>query len=152
MRKVSPFLIFPLLCTLSYRYLLHLSAFFFPNNEIQSKNTSNRFNFIVTPTSGFFHLRHGNVTMTHTFRKTKDCKQHALVIYAKWALKVGSLLVTVRVLKLNVWSKYLLLTTSYKTPNRLPSPIIFRSQWFKILWYLLSWWFNGKSWLYRLVQ
>ena len=33
-----------------------------------------------------------------TFRKIKDCRQHAIVTCAKWALKVGSLLVTVRVL------------------------------------------------------
>ena len=38
--------------------------------------------------------------MVHTFRKSKDCRQHALVTYAKSALKVGSLLVTVRVLKM----------------------------------------------------
>ena len=33
-----------------------------------------------------------------TFRKTKDCREHARVTFAKWALKVGILLVTVRVL------------------------------------------------------
>ena len=49
MRKVSPYLIFPLLCTL---YLIRLSALFFPNNQVKSNNTSNRFNFIVTLTSG----------------------------------------------------------------------------------------------------
>ena len=44
-------------------------------------------------------LRRRNETMTDTFRKTKDCRQHALVNYAKSALKVGSLLVAVRLLK-----------------------------------------------------
>ena len=49
MRKVSPYLISPLLCTL---YLIRLSALFFPNNQVKSNNRSNRFNFIVTLTSG----------------------------------------------------------------------------------------------------
>ena len=32
-----------------------------------------------------------------TFTKTKDCRQHALVTCAKWALQMGRLLVTVRI-------------------------------------------------------
>ena len=57
--------------------------------SLLSSNTSNRFKFIVTPTRG---LRHRNGTMIHNFRKTKDCRQHALVTYTKRALKTGSLL------------------------------------------------------------
>ena len=43
MRKVSPYLISSLLCTLSQRYLLRLSALFFPNNIEGSKRTTTRF-------------------------------------------------------------------------------------------------------------
>ena len=98
--KVSLFLISLLLCTLSLRYWLRLFAFFVPSNQIKSNNTSNRFNFIVTPTSGKdLWPPSQKWNNDSTFRKTKDCRQHVLVTYAKRALKVGSLLVTVRVLK-----------------------------------------------------
>ena len=100
MRKFSLFLISLLLCTLSLRYWLRLFAFFVPSNQIKSNNTSNRFNFIVTPTSGKdLWPPSQKWNNDSTFRKTKDCRQHVLVTYAKRALKVGSLLVTVRVLK-----------------------------------------------------
>ena len=39
MRKASPFLISPLLCTSSYRDLLRVSALFFPNNMEGFKRT-----------------------------------------------------------------------------------------------------------------
>ena len=62
--------------------------------SLLSSNTSNYFKFIVTPT------RRKNLwspsqkwNTIHNFWKTKDCRQHALVNYTKWALKVGSLLV-----------------------------------------------------------
>ena len=35
-----------------------------------------------------------------TLKKTKYCRQHALVTYTKWALKVVQLVVTVGVLKM----------------------------------------------------
>ena len=40
MRKFSPYLISPFLCTLSQRYQLRLAAFFFPNNMERSKKTA----------------------------------------------------------------------------------------------------------------
>ena len=93
MRKVSPYLIFPLLCTL---YLIRLSALFFPNNQVKSNNTSNRFDFIVTLTSGKnLWPPSQKWSDDSTFRKTYA----TYVTYAKWALKAGSLLVKVRVLK-----------------------------------------------------
>ena len=62
--------------------------------SLLSKNASHCFKFIMTPT------RRKNLwspsqkwNAIHNFRKTKDCRQHALVNYTKWALKVGSLLV-----------------------------------------------------------
>ena len=69
-------------------------------DSLLSNNTSNRYKFIMTPTRGkICGLRRRNGTMIHTFRKTKDCGQHALVTYTKCALKMGSLLV-VRVQRL----------------------------------------------------
>ena len=42
MRKVSPFLIYPLFCNLLQTYLVCLSALFFPNNIEESKITTTR--------------------------------------------------------------------------------------------------------------
>ena len=42
MRKISPFRIYPLLCTLSQRHLLRLSVPLFPNNMASSKITTTR--------------------------------------------------------------------------------------------------------------
>ena len=70
--------------------------------SLLSKNTSNHFKFIMNPNR----------------RKTCDLRRRngtITLIIDKRALKVGTLLVTVRVL--NIWSKYLLFTTSYKTPD-----------------------------------
>ena len=51
-----------------------------------SNNTWNRYKFIKTPTRGkTCGLRRRNGTMIHTFKKTKDCRQHALVTCTKWA-------------------------------------------------------------------
>ena len=62
--------------------------------SLLSSITSNHFKSIVTPTRGkTCGLHHRNGTMLHTFRNTKDYRQHALVTYTKWVLKVGSLLV-----------------------------------------------------------
>ena len=129
MRKVSPYLVSLLLCTLFQRYLLRLSALFFHNDMEESKRTftrfshlcsstknkqkktkkrynlitiesllsnnkSNHYKSILTPTRGKtcgLHCRNG--TMIHTLKKTKDRGQHALVIYTKVALKMGSSLV-----------------------------------------------------------
>ena len=61
--------------------------------SLLSSNTSNRFKFIVIqPVGKTCDLRHRNGTMIHKYRKSKDCRQHALVTCTKKALKVGSLL------------------------------------------------------------
>ena len=127
MRKVSPYLISLLLCTLSYIYLLQLSAIFFPNNmEGSKRSTTHLVIFAVQQKTSkkkkkkdttlwqnvccqTIHqiasslwlqtvgktcgLRNRNGTMIHSFSKTKDWRQHALVTYTKWVLKMGSSLV-----------------------------------------------------------
>ena len=50
MRKVSPYLIYSLLCTLSQRYLLRIFALFFPNNMEGSKRTTTRFGHLCSST------------------------------------------------------------------------------------------------------
>ena len=131
MWKVYPFLISPLLCTLSWRYFLWISILFslimlkdlkellvvlvtfalqqttnkkFKTNKQTNKQTNKRHNLMIQSllsnnTSivlSLLWLRHvrktcclyrKNGTITHTFRKTKDCRQQPLVIYTKWALK-----------------------------------------------------------------
>ena len=56
--------------------------------SLLSSNTSNRFKTIVTPTRGknlWPPLQNG--TIIHNFRKTKDCRQHALVTYTFFLYK-----------------------------------------------------------------
>ena len=67
--------------------------------SLLSNNTSNRFKFIMTPTREKNLWPQSQKWNDDFFRKTKDCAQHALVTYNKWALKVVRLMVTVRVLK-----------------------------------------------------
>ena len=68
-----------------------------------SNNTSNLLKFFMTRTRGknlsLPSQKWNDDSMTHTFKKSKACKQHDLVTFAKFALNMGSLLVTVRVLK-----------------------------------------------------
>ena len=79
--------------------------------SLLSHNTLNKFRFIMSPTlEKTCGLRCRTRMMTRTFTKTKDskdCSQHTLVTYAKRALKVGRLLVTVRVLKVQQWFEIL---------------------------------------------
>ena len=63
-----------------------------------TNKTSNCFKFIMTPLRKTCGLRSYG-TITHTSRKTKDSRLHALVTYATWALIVGKLSVIVKVSK-----------------------------------------------------
>ena len=59
-------------------------------------------------------------------------RQHALVNYAKSALKDGQFTGDSKGAK-GATSAVNIFTTSYKTPDRLLSPVKFHSQWFYIL-------------------
>ena len=61
-----------------------------------SISTSNCFKFTMTPTSW---KSLWPPSQNQTFKQTKDCRQHALVTSVNWDLKVGTLLVIFRVLK-----------------------------------------------------
>ena len=98
--------------------------------SLMSNNTSNRFKFIMAPTRE-------KITVDNMLLQPVPSEPEKWVGFywqSGWMC--------------NVWSKYLLFTTSYKTTDCLLTRIKFHWWWFGKLWHFLRWWFNSKSWLW----